>query len=201
MKDKRDAATSTKPRQGEVRPQIVQAERGIQQYLTQASLPPPGDWAPDIVMWQPIYLEGYGNACRTANGDGQQSDMGCTSLRMLRDLAEYYTIDYAGMRDRYKQFVDKSQWPPLVIAARNDVFFAMKTRVPQDKNDGATGYIADSAVSGMDILSGSRTRIHLHNGLYVDALESRLCLSNRRNSAVQFKRQLQMDGIIPTLGD
>lgn len=204
MKDRNERRTGSNEtrhgglRQGEVQPQITRAEKGIPQFLTHASQPKPNVWAPGIVMWEPIYLEGYGNACRTVNAVGQQAHVGCTSLRILRELAEYYTIDYAGMRDRYKHFVDKSQWPPLVIAARNEVFFAMKTRVPQEKNDGATGYIADSAIAAMHILVGSRTRIYLHNGQSVDVLESRLCLANRRNSAVLFKRQLQLDGIIPT---
>lgn len=180
-------------------PNVIAAQKGIPQYLTQATLPKPSTWAGDIAMWEPIYLKGYGNACRTVNLAGDQAYVGSTSLRILRQLAEHYTIDYTGMRGRYRAFVDRSQWTPLVIAARNEVFFAIKTRVPQEKNDGATGYVADSAVAYMELVSGSHTRVHLHNGCFVDALESRLCLTNRRNSAVLFRRQLQFDGIIPSV--
>jgi hypothetical protein len=177
--------------------EIVIPEKGVPQYLSQSAMLDPVEWVGDIVLWDPIYLKDYGNCCRVAQEDGGRAYFYFGSLRILREIAEYYAIDYHRMRDKYRDFVEKSQWPPLVVASRDEVFFAIKTRVPREKNDGATGYVADSAILHLETLTSCTTRIHLRNGLHVDALESRKCLTIRRNNAVLFKRQLQEDGIIP----
>lgn len=177
--------------------ETVVPKKGIPQHLHRTDMPPREQWAPSIVLWEPIYLEGFGNSCTVSMEDGRQAYFGIGTMRILRDIAEHYAIDIDRMRDKYRDFVVKSQWPPVVVASRGLVFFAIKTRCPNHKNDGATGYIADTAIRHVESLTTNTTRIHLHQGIHIDVLESRRCVMARRNNATSFKGQLANDGIIP----
>lgn len=99
-------------------------------------MPPREEWIPNIDLWFPVYLEGIGNVCETTMADGQQAYFGMSAPRILQMVADYYAVDMNSMRDWYRDF-------------------AIKTRCPRKKNNGATGYVADIAIDAVEALTAS----------------------------------------------
>ncbi|MCL6444984.1 MAG: hypothetical protein K6T83_16280 [Alicyclobacillus sp.] len=153
------------------------------------------DWSMRVLAWEPIYLPGYGNACRMLFRRGVWH-AGVTANRVFSLLASTYWASIPDLRHWYSRCHGLSQSLPLPVAARGLVFFAVKTRAPQHKHDGAIGYIANTAVRGMERLADRKTRIYIEGDHYIDAAVSLRHVESQRRNAEVFELYLARKGLL-----
>jgi hypothetical protein len=77
------------------------------------------------------------------------------------------------------------------VAARGLVFFAAKTRIhPKYRNDGVTGYFANTQVTALCTIADHRTRLSLVSGHTVDLAMTRENVMRRMADAEAFQNRL-----------
>ncbi|WP_029422339.1 hypothetical protein [Alicyclobacillus macrosporangiidus] len=151
-------------------------EPGVPAYLERHLMPPDEQWIPYIEAWEPMYIEGHGNACRVHYENGGRAYFGLTPKSLLQRVAKYHAIDLSGLRRHFYAATRHRQTPPLPIASRGLMFFAFKARSYQDRrwrNDGAMGYVAMERIERVEAVPGVErptVRVTLRSGAVLEAL-------------------------------
>ncbi|MCL6631806.1 MAG: hypothetical protein K6T63_04160 [Alicyclobacillus herbarius] len=162
-------------------------ERGVPIYLKYGEMPARRAWVAQVVGWVPVYLKGVGNGCVVYGADGLEMVVGRDARWVRRQIAAFHCISYDEMRKEFARLYDKTQCAPLIVAARGLVFFAVKARTKlRGRNDGATGYLANTAVDEVESLGPQASRISLIGGRTLDVPMSKAAVLQRMAEAEAF---------------
>ncbi|MCL6518168.1 hypothetical protein [Alicyclobacillus sp.] len=174
---------------------------GVPAYLGRTALPEDEEWIRYIEAWEPVYIQGYGNACRVFLECGKQVYIGLSTRSLLHRVAAYHALDLQRLRRHFYDATRQKQTPPLPISSRGLILFAYKARSYEDRrwrNDGAMGYVAMERIERIDPVDHAPhplTRVTLTSGV---VLEARMRCGNfrtRMHSADYFKYYLAKHGI------
>jgi hypothetical protein len=174
---------------------IIEPKPGVSIYLQRNTYPKRQDWVPKLEAVEPVYLKDIGSASRVCLSGGEEFYLGQTTALVYRAVAAFHTIDVLGVRRHYLQITRRSQWAPLVIGPRQTVLFAYKSREPQSRNDGATGYIMENCIRTVQPLTEPTgppgLRIVTASGHELTALMTEASFQGRRMLAKYFQFAIQ----------
>ncbi|QQE78743.1 hypothetical protein [Alicyclobacillus sp. SO9] len=170
--------------------------RGVPLFLHTHGMPPAEDWVPHIIGCEPVYLAGYGNAALITLDNAAQKVFGRGVSWIQREIHRYHGIDETEIRRKFQRYVNMYQSVPVIVPRRDLVLFAVKTRIPQHHNDGATGFVANTAVQTIEFISHKKSRIQLETGQHMDVLMSADAVRKRKSTAELFAFMLHRDGIM-----
>jgi hypothetical protein len=171
----------------------------VQLYLHRHQFPKSAEWVPFVEGWEPVYLRDFGDATRVLMEDGSQMYLGIGGNSLYRLVAGYHGIDVDKMRLHFNDATGRSQSMPLAIPSREIVLFPYKARRPKAKNDAAFGYVSDSHIKSLEVITGLRRslRIIMKSGHELIAPTSLGNFKAVRKDAGAFLLYLHRNKIVP----
>lgn len=175
---------------------VEKAMEGVPTYTAMTRVPDPEEWIPQVVSWEPMNVESVGPVVHVIEENGSQLRIPLSSKSMCVLQCRYYHIDLQALRHRYWQYLRRHLNVPIVLPARKLVFIAVKTRNTFNRNENASGYVANTAIQQLVPISPTKTEIHLKNGCSIEALLSERTLHDRITWGEQFANKLRENNII-----
>src|SRR5690625_258510 len=93
-----------------------------------------------VIALLPEYIKDKGNCTIIWTKDGKSKVVDRAVKTVIKNMSNYYHLDLKQSNETYCKYLSIKRSLPIPFS-KDNIFIAIKTRIPISKNDGAHGYI------------------------------------------------------------